>query len=93
MLDRMFDDESQFGEPLLDDEGNVFIDADPETFPVIPNFLRYGRCVEGESMPTALRSKVAAVADYFGLNVLAQECQPPDDETEERSVEYSFKSS
>ena len=44
-------------------------------------------------MPTALRSKVAAVADYFGLNVLAQECQPPDDETEERSVEYSFKSS
>ena len=42
-------------------------------------------------MPTALRSKVAAVADYFGLNVLAQECQPPDDETEERSVEYSLQ--
>ena len=26
VLDRMFDDESQFGEPLLDDEGNVFIE-------------------------------------------------------------------
>ena len=70
VLDRMFDEESRYGDPVLDDDGNHFIDADPEAFPVILNFLRYGRCVEKGYLPALLSLKVEAAADYFGLTEL-----------------------
>ena len=45
VLDRMFDEEAKYGKPIRDEDGSVFLDTDPEAFPVILNFLRFGRCV------------------------------------------------
>ena len=75
VLDRMFDEDASYGEPIHDDDGCIFIDGDPEAFPVVLNFLRYGRCVEASSMPSILANKVEAAADYFGLGGLAKACE------------------
>ena len=39
VLGRMFDTDSQFGSLLRDDQEAVFIDADPEAFRVVLNYL------------------------------------------------------
>ena len=79
LLGRMFDEESRFGEPLRDESGAVFLDADPEAFRVILNYLRrgfqVGRGTILEALPVVLRNRVHAEADYFGLAKLARECE------------------
>lgn len=79
LLGRMFDEESRFGEPLRDESGAVFLDADPEAFRVILNYLRRGLRVGSgnivEALPVVLRNRVHAEADYFGLAELALECE------------------
>lgn len=77
VLDRMFDEDGDYGEALRDQDGNVFIDADPEAFPFVLNFLRHGRCIEASSMSSLLAAKVGATADYFGLVELAEACAVP----------------
>ena len=77
VLDHMFDEEAKYGEPIRDEDGNVFLDTDPEAFPVVLNFLRFGSYVEGKSMPAMLANKVEAAADYFGLSRLVEELQDP----------------
>ena len=84
LLGRMFDEESRFGEPLRDESGAVFLDADPEAFRVILNYLRRGLRVGSgtilEALPVVLRNRVHAEADYFGLAELALECEKRADE-------------
>ena len=70
LLGRMFDPDGRYGELLRDDTDAVFLDADPEAFRVILNYLRRGRLVEHGCLPPILANKVRAEADYFGLDEL-----------------------
>ena len=70
LLGRMFDPESRYGELQRDETDAVFLDADPEAFRVILNYLRRGKLVEAGCLPPILMQKVQAEADYFGLDEL-----------------------
>ena len=75
LLGRMFDENTHFGTPChTDEDGYFFLDADPEAFRVVLNFLRRGRFVEGKDLAPVVRKKVAAEADFFGLTALVQAC-------------------
>ena len=72
LLGRKFDEELKYGKPLTDEQGNIFLDTDPDAFKIILHYLRRGKLVDGLS--TSLRSMVCADADYFGLTDLVSEC-------------------
>ena len=64
----MFKENSPFGEPSQDEDGDVFIDCDPEVFRVILNFLRRGGVfVGGDGMGRSLLAQVSQDAEYYGL--------------------------
>ena len=51
-------------------EGHFFLDADPEYFRIVLNWLRMGQIIAEE--PTVLKG-VLALANYFGLQDLMEE--------------------
>merc|ERR1712045_919280 len=71
MLSAMFD-EVQGLEPLPKTEnGHYFLDADPEDFRVILNFLRIGKVVSRDTKGSM--EGVFALADYLGLQEVVLE--------------------
>lgn len=68
VIGKMFEENSPFGEPSRDEDGDVFIDCDPEVFRVILNFLRRGGVfVGGGGMGRSLLEQVSQDAEYYGL--------------------------
>ena len=72
MLSAMFDHEDQGMEPLPKTEnGHYFLDADPEDFRVILNFLRIGKVVSRDTKGSM--EGIFALADYLGLQEVVLE--------------------
>ena len=68
VIGKMFEENSPFGEPSRDEDGDVFIDCDPEVFRVVLNFLRRGGVfVGGGGMGRSLLEQVSQDAEYYGL--------------------------
>merc|ERR1712241_1572593 len=71
MLCAMFDHEEQGMQPLPKTEnGYYFLDADPEYFRVVLNFLRLGKLVFDDPK---LSKGVLELANYFGLQEFISE--------------------
>ena len=66
MMATKFDAESPFGANVVDEQGALFLDADPATFSWILGYLRRGCRLVG-TPPQPLLEQVRADADYFGL--------------------------
>jgi len=72
VLVKMFNPSSSL-EPAKTNNGHYSIDADPDIFTVILNWLRYQKVL----LPTSLTShSVTVVAEYFGLTELVAELNP-----------------
>ena len=75
LLGKMFEDDSPYGEPEQDGDGNIFLDRDPASFRVILNYLRRGKLAAGANLSTALLLEVQADADFFCLTDLSEACE------------------
>lgn len=65
MLAAMFDPKSERPPARKDNQGNFFIDSDPEPFKVILRFLRRGKL--GKDLGSCTLEQLEWEADYFGL--------------------------
>ena len=65
MLAAMFDPKSERPPARKDNQGNFFIDSDPEPFKVILRFLRRGNL--GKDLGSCTLEQLEWEADYFGL--------------------------
>merc|ERR1712117_422664 len=68
MLAAMFDPKSERPPAMKDDNGNFFIDRDPEPFRIILSFLR--SAVLPEDIVGCSLQQVELEADYYGLKEL-----------------------
>ena len=67
LLGKMFEDESPYGVLPVDEDGNIFLDRDPEAFRWVLNFLRNRGVAAKPPETDSMLARVRDEADYFGL--------------------------
>ena len=67
LLGKMFEDESPYGALPVDEDGNIFLDRDPEAFRWVLNFLRNRGVAAKPPETDSMLARVRDEADYFGL--------------------------
>jgi len=80
MLAAMFDSDSAFGSPEVDEQG-IVINRDPDAFSFILGWLRRGS-LAGRPQANVLQALIVD-ADYFGLDALVEEAKKMQKKREE----------